>query len=364
MPQPSAAPSPPAILAPPGAGDRLLVVAPHPDDESIATGGLLALARRAGAAVRVVIATSGENNPWAQRAFERRLLLDSRARIRFGGRREAEALAALAALGLERSAAVFLRLPDQGLTELLLRDPAGLCARLAEEIAKFAPTLLIAPSAEDLHPDHSALAVATQLALHRLPDCTARPATMAFIVHNPRLRRARQPTLPLDADAVGCKGAAIASHASQLILRGGFLHSFAAPQESFLPSLLPAPAPPHPVESVLWGEDNLTVGLRPRLKARAYGRATLLILPGSASRPAIAAALPRLGRCTRWVEHATGLPAGRGELRRVGSRLELALPAHLFPGEGVLFLKLARRFGFFDEAGWVRVQRSPSPGFP
>jgi len=364
MPQPSAVPPPYPTIAPPGAGDRVLVVAPHPDDESIATGGLLALARRAGAAVRVVIATSGENNPWAQRAFERRLLLDSRARIRFGGRREVEALAALAALGIERSAAVFLRLPDQGLTELLLRDAPGLWSRLGEEIARFAPTVLIAPSAEDLHPDHSALAVATQLALDRLPNPSTRPPTLAFVVHNPRLRRVRLPSLALDKNTIERKGAAIARHASQLILRGGFLRSFAAPQESFLPSLLPAPAPPHPVESVLWGEDHLTVGLRPRLKARACGRATLLILPGSASRPALAAPLPRFGSFPRCVEHATGLPAGRGVLRRIGSRLKLALPAHLFPGEEVLFLKLARRFGFFDEAGWVRVQRSPSPCFP
>ncbi len=353
---------PPPRIAPPGPSDRVLVLAPHPDDESIGAGGLLALARRAGATSRVVITTSGENNPWAQRAFERRVVLDSRARIRFGGRREEEALAALAALGIDRAAVSFLRLPDQGLTHLLLRDPAGLCARLAEEIARFAPTVLVAPSAEDLHPDHSALAVATELAIGRSKGSVTRPATLAFVVHNPRRRRGRLAGLPLDEAGVACKQAAIARHASQLVLRSGFLRSFAAPEESFLATLLPAPSPPHPVESVFWGEDDLTLGLRPRLKARAFGRPALLLLPGSASRPAIAAPLPRSGGRSRLTERATAVPAGCGEVRRRGSRLELILPARMFSNEDVLFIKLERRFGFFDEAGWVRVDRPGGGG--
>ena len=61
----------PGLLRPDPA-DRLLVLAPHPDDESLAIGGLLRLARAVGASVRVIYLTSGENNPWAQRACERR----------------------------------------------------------------------------------------------------------------------------------------------------------------------------------------------------------------------------------------------------------------------------------------------------
>ena len=40
-------------------GERLLVLAPHPDDEVIGCGGLLALHLRDGRQVRVVIATDG-----------------------------------------------------------------------------------------------------------------------------------------------------------------------------------------------------------------------------------------------------------------------------------------------------------------
>ncbi|MCB1569830.1 MAG: PIG-L family deacetylase, partial [Xanthomonadales bacterium] len=51
--------------------DRLLVVVPHPDDETLATGGLIQRALLAGAALRVVFATDGDNNPWPQRWLER-----------------------------------------------------------------------------------------------------------------------------------------------------------------------------------------------------------------------------------------------------------------------------------------------------
>src|SRR5664279_305672 len=44
----------------PGAGDRLLVVAAHPDDESLGAGGLIAAAVARGADVRVIVATDGE----------------------------------------------------------------------------------------------------------------------------------------------------------------------------------------------------------------------------------------------------------------------------------------------------------------
>jgi LmbE family N-acetylglucosaminyl deacetylase len=57
----------------------LLVLAPHPDDEALGTGGLLQAAALLGVPVRVVFATNGERNPWAQRAVERRLWLDRNA---------------------------------------------------------------------------------------------------------------------------------------------------------------------------------------------------------------------------------------------------------------------------------------------
>src|SRR5688572_26068919 len=98
------------------ARDRLLVVAPHPDDESLGAGGLIARAVARGAAVHVVLATDGDNAAWIQRVWERRWRIGEPDRRRFGVWRRAEAMAALAALGVAPSAVTCLAYPDQGLT--------------------------------------------------------------------------------------------------------------------------------------------------------------------------------------------------------------------------------------------------------
>ena len=49
------------------AGAKIAVLAPHPDDESLGTGGLIQQALAAGAEVRVIFVTDGDNNPWPQR---------------------------------------------------------------------------------------------------------------------------------------------------------------------------------------------------------------------------------------------------------------------------------------------------------
>ena len=54
-----ASPTLPAV-DPPGAGDRLVVVSAHPDDESLGAGGLIADRSVGGPRVQVVVATDGE----------------------------------------------------------------------------------------------------------------------------------------------------------------------------------------------------------------------------------------------------------------------------------------------------------------
>ena len=146
---------------------RLMVLAPHPDDETLAAGGLLQRASQAGAQILVLYATNGENNPWPQRVLERRWRVGAAERARWGDRRRDEALAALDCLGVSSGSAQFWDLPDQGLTGKLVRQPTSLTNELAARIAAFAPTHFLAPSLQDCHPDHSALAVLALLARHQ-----------------------------------------------------------------------------------------------------------------------------------------------------------------------------------------------------
>src|SRR5207302_4278330 len=97
---------------------RLMLVAPHPDDEALACSVILQRAVRAGAAVHVLYATDGEDNPWPQRVVERRWRFKAADRKRWGKLRRVEALVALGTLGVLPADARFLGLPDQGLTDL------------------------------------------------------------------------------------------------------------------------------------------------------------------------------------------------------------------------------------------------------
>src|SRR5438477_12876910 len=144
---------------------RLMLIAAHPDDESLACSIVLQHAVRGGAAIRVVYATDGENNPWPQRVIERKWRLDEADRARWGKLRRAEALAALGILGVNASGASFLALPDQKLTGLLMSGCGCTLERFAAMITDWAPTDLLIPSISDTHPDHSALAVMLRLVL-------------------------------------------------------------------------------------------------------------------------------------------------------------------------------------------------------
>jgi N-acetylglucosamine malate deacetylase 1 len=124
----------PALLPGPPPGP-VLVLAPHPDDETIGAGGAIARHADRGDEVTVVVATSGEGT--------------SGGRGDVAAVREAECTSACRALGLA-SPPVFLRLPDGRLDGHI----DELAARLRELGAAAAVTY--APSVLDPHRDHRA----------------------------------------------------------------------------------------------------------------------------------------------------------------------------------------------------------------
>src|SRR5260370_2689395 len=163
-----------------------MLIAAHPDDESLACSIVLQHAVCAGAAVRVIYATDGENNPWPQRVLERKWRLNGTDRERWVKLSRAEALAALDFLGVGASRASFLAVADQKLTELLMSGCRVTLKRLAAIIADWGPTDLLVPSISDTHPDHSALAVMLRLVLSESfsePVAAGHMAVWSYAVH-------------------------------------------------------------------------------------------------------------------------------------------------------------------------------------
>lgn len=120
---------------------RVLVLAPHPDDETIGCGGVLLRHRRQGDAVKVVFVTDGlAGDP--RRLYRGR---DYRAI------RRAEARRAARILGVTELE--FWDCPDGALAGV-----AALRGRLRELLGAERPDIVYRPSAADPHPDHGALA--------------------------------------------------------------------------------------------------------------------------------------------------------------------------------------------------------------
>jgi LmbE family N-acetylglucosaminyl deacetylase len=137
---------------PPG---RVLVLAPHPDDEVLSCGGVLALHARRGDEVRVVIATDG-----AAGDPEGRYPLDTYVELR---RDESRAAAAI----LGTPPPEFWSYPDQGLASC-----PDLAEKLRELLEEYRPEVVYRPPDCEMHPDHYALAAAFAEA--------ARAATVRF----------------------------------------------------------------------------------------------------------------------------------------------------------------------------------------
>jgi LmbE family N-acetylglucosaminyl deacetylase len=117
---------------------NVLVIAPHPDDESIGCGGTIRLHAQQGDRVSVVFLTSGE------------LGLKHLPRDQAWNIREAEACAAAEVLGIAETH--FLRLPDWYVGE----NAGSAAAALAGALRTIAPDQIYLPHAGESHPDHQA----------------------------------------------------------------------------------------------------------------------------------------------------------------------------------------------------------------
>ncbi len=115
----------PPLVDPTTLPHRVLVLAPHPDDEVLGCGGMLAFHATRGDSVRVVFLSGA------------------------GSAREDEAARAALSLGLDAPRV-------HGFADGGLEDEEELGACVAREVAEHAPELVYAPSPLELHPDHRA----------------------------------------------------------------------------------------------------------------------------------------------------------------------------------------------------------------
>jgi LmbE family N-acetylglucosaminyl deacetylase len=339
-----------------------MLIAPHPDDEALACSVILQQAVRAGAATRIVYVTDGDDNPWAQRALERRWRLSASDRKRWGKLRRAEALAALRVLDIHPADVQFLGLPDQGLTDLLLRDCNSPLKRLIQVIDDWLPTDILAPSLSDIHPDHNAVAVMMRLIF---ADFLAPGVSQwSYLVHgrSPAFFDRAAELSPSEVEIV-TKRDAIRCHQTQVKLSKRRFLRYAMRPERFLRVERENPVwCDGAVHSVSRTRDNLNVDLRFTVDPFRTQRSKFFIL-GRDSLGRKRACQIRLPGCSADLEMldcTTNRSIGIARYRGHPFAGELTLPLHLFSPTHDLFIKVDRRSWFFDEAGWIEIPSVPS----
>jgi len=181
----------------------ILVVAPHPDDESIGCGGLIAALRRDGLDVEVAVLTDGTGSHANSASYPP---------CRLAGLRRAEALEALAILGVAPEAVAFWQLADRFVPDRESAEFEDTVARTHMRLRALRPATLVIPGRTDSHGDHrAAWSIWTEAALR----LSVKPRILQYLVW-PGSEAAESVPLLLDiADVLPLKRQAIAAHRSQ-----------------------------------------------------------------------------------------------------------------------------------------------------
>ncbi|MBF0532510.1 MAG: PIG-L family deacetylase [Candidatus Omnitrophica bacterium] len=262
--------------------DRIMILAPHPDDEAIGCAGVIQQAVALGLPVKIVFLTYGDNNQWAFMVYRKHPVLMPKAVLKMGEVRHTEALEAARVLGVDKSQLIFLGYPDFGALSIWYarwgedRPPARSLMTDArevpypdayrpgapyrgEEILKdlraiikdFRPTKIFVSHPGDHNPDHRALYLFARVAVW-----DSRPAVNAeiypYLIHYakwplPRGRHFDKDLIPpkafqeeiawrsltLSDGQVEKKLAALKNHQSQYRSSKSYLLTFVRPNELF-----------------------------------------------------------------------------------------------------------------------------------
>jgi LmbE family N-acetylglucosaminyl deacetylase len=193
--------------------DRILILAPHPDDETIGCAGIIQQALLKGAKIQVVYLTNGDHNQVAFIVYEKRITLRKGEFIHMGEVRRKEAIKAMKFLGLREKDLVFLGYPDFGtfkifsqywqvkkpLKSLLTRISSvpykenlsfgapyigeSILGDLKKILLNYRPTKIFVSHPADANVDHKSFYLFLQVALRDLNKEIPEPKIYPYLIH-------------------------------------------------------------------------------------------------------------------------------------------------------------------------------------
>lgn len=193
--------------------DRILILAPHPDDEAIACAGIIQQALKVGAQLKVVYLTNGDHNQIAFIVYEKRITMRKGEFIHMGEVRRAEAIKAMKLLGLDEKNLIFLGYPDFGtftifskywqetkpFKSLLTRISSvpykenfsfgapykgeSILDDVKKALLDYRPNKIFVSHPADTNVDHKTLYLFLQIALRDLQKYITQPAIYPYLIH-------------------------------------------------------------------------------------------------------------------------------------------------------------------------------------
>jgi LmbE family N-acetylglucosaminyl deacetylase len=269
--------------------DRIMVLAPHPDDEVLGCGGVLQNAHALNLPIKVVFLTYGDMNEWAFLLYRKHFVLRPSAIRLMGMVRHDEAIKAARAFGMGPEDLFFLGYPDFGTLNLWkyywadndARNGVGgepyrsllagaravpytnayhpgspymadaILKDLKEIIGDFKPTKIFVSHPADHNGDHLAFYLFTRIALWDLHD-TVHAQIYPYLIHylNWPVLKGYHPDYSLEppeslrdtalwrvnalsSEEMTGKLKALKCHRSQMISSGKYLSSFVRHNELF-----------------------------------------------------------------------------------------------------------------------------------
>jgi LmbE family N-acetylglucosaminyl deacetylase len=263
--------------------DRILIFAPHPDDESVATAGIIKKAVEKNATVSVVVITDGSGAASPEEFSEYLQKTNNSNNSSLIELRHQEAIDAIKELGLNESSLIFLGYPDAGLRAMFedywdygqpyksnmdfnqlnhstynftyQKDVpytgANLVQNVEQIINDFKPTIILYPDGWDEHSDHWAT---NAFVTYSTAETNYTGQKYTYMVHGgrnwpsppyflPPLNLVPQPELknldvtwlvvPLNLEEEKAKEEAVDSYQIPLFLTKGYLKSFIRSNELF-----------------------------------------------------------------------------------------------------------------------------------
>jgi LmbE family N-acetylglucosaminyl deacetylase len=283
---PTPPPAPAAPFPTVDASTSLLVVAPHPDDEVLCCAGVIQRVLKAGGRATVVWLTSGDASEMDLLVIEKSLFLQPQKLRDLAARRTEEARSAATLLGIPPEQQIFLGYPDRGVMALLTDHyttpyfskysgsstvpydsalgPGHPYTGVSLEhdfeavVQRVRPTLVLAPSPRDSHPDHEAAGILTMRALSRRDELSR---ARYWIVHGgepwpmprgyhptraqsppPRSKGLSLASFELTSEEQERKLQALRAYQTQMRVMSSFLLAFVRKTELYSDNPMPEPA--------------------------------------------------------------------------------------------------------------------------